>query len=246
CLSQPITVEVRSSMNAIPSTASRGRSIWPGLGGLWAHPEFLRLWTAESVSLFGSEITVIALPLTAVLVLGASPAHMGLLAAAGRAPYLLIGLLAGVWVDRMRCRSVLVTADIARAVLLGSIPVAAALGMLHIEQLFVVAFLAGICTVFFDVAYQSYLPELIERQQLVEGNAKLEASKSVAEMAGPILGSGLLQVAAAPFAIGIDAISFLISAAFLRSIRTSARPSVRVARHSVAADIAEGVRLVIH
>src|SRR5437879_13501798 len=108
-------------MTATPATASDGRSLWPWRGGLWAHPEFLRLWTAESVSLFGSEITVIALPLTAVLVLGASPAHMGLLAAAGRAPYLLIGLLAGVWVDRMRCRSVLVTADIAPAALLGYI-----------------------------------------------------------------------------------------------------------------------------
>src|SRR5438046_8812728 len=105
---------------------------------------------------------------------------MGLLAAAGKAPFLLFGLLAGVWVDRLRCRWVLVTADIGRAVLLGSIPVAAAFAMLHMEQLFVVAFLAGILTVFFDVAYQSYLPELVDREHLAEGTGKLEASKSVA------------------------------------------------------------------
>src|SRR5437899_12879116 len=111
-------------MNAIPSTASRGRTIWPGLGGLWAHPDFLRLWTAQSVSLFGSEITVIAMPLTAVLVLGASPAHMGMLAAASKLPFVLVGLLAGVWVDRLRCRPVLVAADLGRAVWLGSFPVA--------------------------------------------------------------------------------------------------------------------------
>ncbi len=231
-------------MNAVSVGAAR-RSGWPSLRGLWAHADFLRLWTAQSISLFGSEITVIALPLTAVLVLGASPLQMGLLAAAGRAPFLLVGLLAGVWVDRLRCRTVLVTADLGRAALLASIPLAAAFNVLHIEQLFVVAFLAGVLSVFFDVAYQSYLPELIDRQQLIEGNGKLEASRAVSEMAGPILGSALLQIAAAPFAIAVDALSFILSGAFLRSIRVSHQPVVRAGGPSRLANVAEGIRLVL-
>src|SRR5207237_366242 len=112
-------------MSVISSAVVRRRTAGPrwvlrNRHGLWAQPDFLRLWTAQSISLFGSEITLIALPLTAVLVLGASPLHMGLLAAAGKLPYLLVGLVAGVWVDRLRCRPVLVAADVGRAALLGS------------------------------------------------------------------------------------------------------------------------------
>src|SRR5437763_16428016 len=103
--------------------------------GLWAHADFVRLFAAQSVSLFGSEITLIALPLTAAITLGATPVQMGLLAAAAKAPFLLVGLLAGVWVDRLRCRPVLVASDLGRAVLLGSIPLAAAAGLLSLEQL---------------------------------------------------------------------------------------------------------------
>ena len=217
----------------------------PALGGLWAHRDFVRLFTAQSISLFGSEITYVALPLTAVIVLGASPSQMGILLAAERVPHLLVGLLAGVWVDRLRCRSVLVAADFGRAVLLGSIPLAALFGVLRIEQLLIVAFLAGVLTVFFDVAYHSYLPELVERKQLTEGNAKLEASKSVAEMAGPILGSALLQVAAAPFLISLDALSFVFSGAFLRSIRTNAPPIARSTGAGVLADVIDGIQLVL-
>jgi hypothetical protein len=190
-------------MNALSVGAARrrrSRAPWPGLTGVWARPDFVRLWTAQSISRFGSEVTLIALPLTAVLVLGASPMRMGLLGAAEKAPFLLVGLLAGVWVDRLRCRPVMVVADFGRAALLGSIPIAAAFGVLTMEQLYVVGFLAGILTVFFDVAYQSYLPALVSRDELAEANGKLETSKSVAEMAAPIIGSGLLQLAAAPFA----------------------------------------------
>jgi MFS family permease len=212
---------------------------------LWSHGDFVRLFAAQSVSLFGSEITLIALPLTAVLVLGAGPAQMGLLGAVEKVPYMLVGLIAGVWVDRLRCRSVLVAADFGRALLLGSIPVAAALGVLRIEHLFVVAFLAGILTVFFDVAYQSFLPELVERSRLAEGNGKLEANKSIAEMAGPMLGSVLLQIAAAPFAIAIDAASFVFSGLFLRSIRTSVPPKRGAARAGMLADVGVGIRLVV-
>jgi MFS family permease len=218
---------------------------WIDSRSLWLQRDFLRLFAAQSVSLFGSEITLIALPLTAVLLLGASPAQMGLLAAAGKVPFVLFGLFAGVWVDRLRCRSVLVAADFGRALLLGSIPLAAAFGVLRMEHLFVVAFLTGVLTVFFDVAYQSYLPELVDRSQLADGNGKLEASKSIAEMAGPILGSGLLQLAAAPFAVGIDAVSFLFSGLFLRSIRTSLPPRTDTVRSGMLAEVALGVRLVL-
>ena len=230
-------------MSVFPAAAAqRG---WSNSRSLWAHRDFLRLFAAQSVSLFGSEITLIALPLTAVLVLGASPAQMGLLAAAEKLPYMLVGLFAGVWVDRLRCRSVLVAADVGRALLLGSIPVAAALGVLHMEHLFLVALLAGTLTVFFDVAYQSFLPELVDRSQLADGNGKLEGSKSVAEMAGPLLGSALLQIAAAPFAISIDALSFVVSGLFLRSIRTSVAPRVGAARGGMLAEVAVGIRLVV-
>jgi MFS family permease len=230
-------------MNAVAISAvpSRARSH----SGLWSNAPFARLFAAQSVSLFGSEITQIALPLSAAVVLGASPAEMGVLAAVGKLPYLLFGLVAGVWVDRLRYRSVLVCADFGRAVLLGAIPLAALLGALRIEHLYVVAFLAGALTVFFDVAYQSYVPELVERDQLAAANGRLEASRSIAEMAGPILGSALLQVAAAPFAIGIDALSFVLSGAFVRCIRSSAAPLESTARAGMLAEVRVGVRLVV-
>jgi MFS family permease len=234
-------------MNALAAAVARQRSTarWPALAGLWGRPDFVRLWSAQSVSLFGSEITAVALPLTAVLILGASPSGMGLLAAAEKAPFLFFGLLAGVWVDRLRCRSVMVAADLGRAILLGSIPVAALLGVLTMEQLYAVGFLAGILTVFFDVAYQSYLPALVQRDELAEGNGKLEASKSISEMAGPMVGSALLQVAAAPMAIVFDALSFVLSGLFLRSISTTGQPPARARSTSVLADVAEGIRLVL-
>src|SRR5690242_7996200 len=162
-------------MSVFPAATTQRR--WFDARSLWVHGDFLRLFAAQGVSQFGSEITFIALPLTAVLVLGAGPAQMGLLSAVEKVPFMLVGLFAGVWVDRLRCRSVLVSADLGRAILLGSIPVAAALGLLRIEHLFIVALVAGILTVFFDVAYQSFLPELIDRRQLADGNGKMEASK---------------------------------------------------------------------
>src|SRR5579859_4577987 len=230
-------------MSVFPAAADQRR--WTDSPSLWAHADFLRLFASQSVSLFGSEITLIALPLTAVLVLGASPAQMGLLAALEKAPFLLVGLFAGVWVDRLRYRSVLVTADVGRAVLLGSVPVAAALGVLSMQHLMVVALLAGVLTVFFDVAYQSVLPELVDRSQLADGNSKLEASKSISEMAAPMLGSALLQVAAAPFAIGIDAASFVFSAVFLRSIRASSPLRAHSQRSGLLAELGVGIRLVL-
>src|SRR5215212_5723091 len=155
------------------------------LRGLWRHADFRRLWAAQSTSLFGSEITALALPLMAVLLLDASPIEMGLLAAAGTAPFLLCSLPAGVWVDRRRRRPVLIAADVARAVLLLSIPVTAWLRVLRIEQLYVVTFIAGVLGVFFEVAHYAYVPSLVGRESVVEGNSKLQISYSAAEAGGP-------------------------------------------------------------
>jgi MFS family permease len=187
--------------------------------GLWQQPDFVKLWVGQAISNFGSHITWQALPLTAMLALGAGPTELGLLAAAGAAPVLFFGLVAGVWVDRLPRRPLMIAADLGRTVLLGSIPVAALLGLLTIFQLFVIAALAGLLTVFFDVADQSYLPSLVEHDQIMEGNSKITASKSLAEITGQPIGGLLVQVLTAPFAIAIDAVSFLVSAACLILIR---------------------------
>src|SRR5215213_8385857 len=140
----------------------------PSLGGLWRHVEFRNLWAAQSVSLFGSEITALALPLMAVLLLDASPVQMGLLAAAGTAPFLLCSLPAGVWIDRRRRQPVLIAADVVRAVLLLSIPLMAWLGSLRIEQLYAVTYFVGVLGVFFEVAHYAYVPSLVGREAVVE------------------------------------------------------------------------------
>src|SRR6476646_5531858 len=168
---------------------------------LWRHPDFLKLWAGQSVSLFGSLLTQFALPLLAALMLGAGAGQMALLAAAEVAPGLLLGFVAGVWVDRLRRRPLLIAADIGRALALASIPVAAVLGALRIEQLYVIAVLVSVCTVFFDVAYPSYLPTLLRREELVEGNSKLAASEAVAEVSGWGIAGMLVQIAGAPLAI---------------------------------------------
>ena len=186
---------------------------------LWRHPDFLKLWTGESISLIGSQITFLALPLTAVTVLQAKPLEMGILGAVEFAPFLLLSLIAGVWADRLPRRPILIIANIGRALLLGIVPFMALNGLLTMNVLYVIAFGVGVLTVFFDVAYQSYLPVLVTRGQLVEGNSKLEGSRSVAEIAGPALAGGLVQRFTAPIAIAVDAVSFLLSAFFLSLIR---------------------------
>jgi len=216
---------------------------------LWRHPDFLKLWAGQSVSLFGSLLTQFALPLLAALILGAGAGQMALLAAAEVAPGLLLGFFAGVWVDRLRRRPLLIAADIGRALALATIPLAAVLGALRIEQLYVVAVLVSVCTVFFDVAYPSFLPTLLRREELVEGNSKLAASESVAEVSGWSIAGVLVQVAGAPLAILVDAATFVISAVSLISIRTKeAPPTVAVApeaRKSMAREVAQGLRFVV-
>ncbi len=213
--------------------------------GLWYHRNFRRLWIGETVSQFGTMISQLALPLVAILVTHASTFEVGLLTALQSVAFLLIGLPAGAWVDRMRFRNVLIANDILRAVAIGSIPAAAAMHVLTIEQLYVVAVVMGIGTVFFDVAYQSYLPELIDREELVDGNAKLQASESVAQLAGPSIGGVLIQALTAPYAVLLDALSFLWSAAWVRTIPVGVPNPARKPDRHLGREIAEGLRFVL-
>ena len=194
--------------------------LWPA-GGLWRHADFLRLWSAETISQIGTQVSQLALPLTAIIVLDASAFEVALLGALLFVPFLLFTLPAGVWVDRLRRRPILVAGDVLRGLLLASVPVAYALDALSIWQLYVVAFGVGVGTVFFDVAYQSYLPSLVRQDQLVDGNSKLEISRAGAFIAGPGLAGVLVGAITAPFAILVDAVSFLGSAAFLTRIRAN-------------------------
>src|SRR6266542_620002 len=213
------------------------------LGG---HRDFVRLWSAESVSRFGSQVSLLALPLIAITALHTSTFQVGLLSTMEVLPFVLIGLPAGVWVDRLRRRPVLIAGDLGRALALASIPLAHVLGALSMAQLYAVAFVTGVLTVFFDVAYQSYLPRLVQPEQLVEGNAKLELSNSGASIAGPGLAGLLIQLLTAPVAVLLDAVSFLASAAFIGRIRRH-EPAPPPARGGggMRREIAEGLRYVL-
>ena len=214
-------------------------------GGLWHHLDFRRLWIGETVSQFGTFVSQLALPLVAILVLHASTFQVGLLATLEMLAFLVVGLPAGAWVDRMRFRWVLIVNDLIRFVALGSIPLAQLFGILSIGQLYVVALVTGLSTVFFDVAYQSYLPALVDREALVEGNSKLQASESVSQIAGPAVGGVLIQVLTAPYAILVDALSFLWSASWVGAIRSRPPKPARKADRHLGREIVEGLRFVL-
>ncbi|MDR3574143.1 MAG: MFS transporter [Anaerolineaceae bacterium] len=215
------------------------------LSGLWRHADFLRLWSGQTVSVFGSMVGRTAMSFTAILFLRATPFQMGLLNAAELAPGFLAGLFAGAWVDRLRRRPLLIGADLARALVLFSIPLAALLGVLHIEQLYVVALLISILSIIFNVAYQSYLPGLIDKKNIVEGNSKLTASAAVAETGGFSIGGWLVQIFTAPFAILIDAVSFLVSAVSISLIRSRESEAPAPAENtSLQKEIIAGLQLV--
>jgi MFS family permease len=230
----------------VSGTAGEARA-----ASLWRHGDFLKLWSAQSISLIGTQVTALALPLTAILKLNASPLQVGLLGSLQYLPFLLVSLPAGAIVDRLRQLPVLVATDLARAALLIAVPVAAWCGQLTLGLLYPIAFLVGVLSVFFDVAHQSYLPALVEPGQLVEGNTKLQLSYSGAQLTGPGLGGMLVQALTAPIAIVVDAASFLGSAALLSSIRRgnkNSKPETsRAARgdlRGLGHDIGEGLGFV--
>lgn len=214
--------------------------------GLWRSPDFLKLWVGETISLLGSQTTMLALPLVAALTLNASPIQMGWLGTLQYIPWLLIGLFAGAWADRLRRRPIMIVADLGRAILLGFIPFAALGGFLRIEHLYVIGFLVGILNVFFEVAYAAFLPSLVSREQLVEGNSKLQTSASIAEIGGPGLAGWLIQVVSAPIAMIVDSLSFLVSAMFLSWIRTpEPNPGAFERRKPIFQEILDGLRIVL-
>jgi len=214
---------------------------------LWRNAAFARVWTAATVSIFGSLITRMALPLAAILVLGSGAIEVAVLRSLELGATLIFGLVAGAWVDRLRRRPVLIWSDLGRAVLLASIPVAFALGVLTYWQLLAVSGLAAILTTFFDSASNAYLPTIVEREGLVDANAALAASGSAAEFMAFGISGFLVQLLTAPIAIAIDAVSFLVSAVLLGSIHgPEAPPPPAADREPVLDEIREGLRLVVH
>ena len=216
------------------------------LDGLWRHPDFLRLWAGHTVSVAGSLVSRFALPLVAILTLDASPGEVALIRMADTLPGVIIGLAAGVWVDRLRRRPLMIWADIGRAVLLAWIPLAALFGLLGIWQLFAVVMAAGTLTALFEVANRSYLPTLIPRERLVEANSKLSASGSVVEVGAFGFAGLLVQLLTAPVTMLLDALSFVVSALFLGSIRTKEPPPAPTEHQSMLASMKEGLRYVYH
>jgi MFS family permease len=217
-------------------------------GGLWSHADFLRLWTGQTISELGSQVSGLAIPWVAAVVLHVRPFLFSLLGVVGVLPFILIALPAGVWVDRLRRRPILIAGDAARAALLVTIPISYAFGVLTIWQLLATSFVVGIFTVFFDIAYMSYVPAIVGRADLVDGNAKLDLTVSVAQVAGPSIAGALIGAITAPYAVAVDAVSFVASAGFVMRMRhrevlperTEAEPKPAMVR-----EVMEGLRFLV-
>ena len=244
------SVEVEPDFQSTPPTPDDGPPFAaprrrPRFQGLWRHPDFLRLWAAQTTSQLGSHITLLALPLVAVLTLDASAFEVGLLAAAQWTPFLVVSLFSGVWIDRMRRRPILIVMDFGRAGLLLLIPVASTLGVLRLEVLYAVAVMLRVLAVFFDVAYLSYVPALVRRDQLVAANSRLQGSESAAQVIGPGVAGGLVSLVTAALALAVDAVTYLASGIWLLRIRTSEPPvPPRTDASRLWSDIGDGLRLV--
>ena len=210
------------------------------------HSAFVRLWASVSVSVFGDQISALAIPLCAVLTLHATAGEMGLLTALFWLPHLLFALPVGVWVDAKPVkRLVMVAADLARAVLLVTIPLAAAFDVLSLEQLFVVVFLVGSCAVFFDLSYSAFFTATVPREHMLAANGHLSTSRAMAYVAGPSLAGVLVQILTAPIAILADAVSFVASAFFLRGARVD-EPFHESRGVSALLRLKEGIRILMH
>ena len=212
--------------------------------GLWRSKDFRTLWLSLTVTAFGAQITNLALPLTAALLLHATPLQMGVLVALETLPFALVSLHAGVLLDRVRKLPVVIASDIARGTALLAIPVAAFTGSLQIEILYFVGFFCGIQNVVGGAAYQVLLAQLAGRKRLVEANAKIALGETSAALIGPGLAGGLIHALTAPFAIALDAISFFVSALMLRRIVARNDVPNPSAGAGIWSEIAEGVKLV--
>jgi MFS family permease len=208
------------------------------------HPAFRNLWIGQTISVFGDQITMIALPLAAVLTLDAGPFAVGVLAAAGWAPHLVLSLGVGEWIDRRSSkRLALVWADVGRALVLATVPLAYALDALTLVQLVVVALAVGSLTVVFDLAYATFLPLVVPREQVVDAQSRLSVSRSASYIGGPALGGALVQLLTAPLALAADALSFLGSALFVSRARVD-EPTPEPAEGSLWSRLAVGLRFV--
>ncbi|MBC3763236.1 MFS transporter [Quadrisphaera oryzae] len=221
----------------------------PVAPGLLRAPEgrdFRRLWAGDSVSQGATQVGDLVVPLLAVTVLAATPLQMGVLSAAQSAAFLLLGLPAGAWVDRWSKRRVLLLGNLVRAVALAVLPLAWWAGVLSLPLVVAVAFVVGVATLFFDVAYQSYLPSLVRADRLGEGNSLLQVSASVAQVGGPAVGGWLARLLGAPLAVAVSAVAFAASSGLLSRISHVEPPPDRSARRSLRAEVAEGLSFVVH
>jgi predicted MFS family arabinose efflux permease len=212
---------------------------------LLRQPEFLKLWAAQSISQLGDQVTLLALPLVAVLTLDASAAQMGFLVAAELLPHLFFSLLAGVWIERsQRRRRLMILADLARAGLLASVPIAAAFGLLTFPQLYAVAFAVGTFAVMFDVSWSILFISVVPRRDVVDANSKMSLSRSVSFVAGPSVAGFLVQALTAPVTLLVDAFSYLGSALFLTRIRAQ-EPPVEEDGNGILRSLRDGMRFVL-
>jgi MFS family permease len=230
------------------ATAS-GASATSPRPSLWRHGDFLKLWVGDTISQFGSQISFLAIPLTAAILLHATPLEMGILGTIEMLPFLLISLPAGVWVDRLPRRRILISGDLVRAVALGTIPAIwfVQRDLLGMPWLYLTAIVGGTATVFFDAAYQAYLPSLVERSQLIEGNTKLEVSRSTAQLTGPGFAGVLISLITAPLTIALDSLSFAASAlavALIRKPEPAPQPRPAGQAGGMLAEIREGVGVI--
>ncbi|MFC0030332.1 MFS transporter [Micromonospora chaiyaphumensis] len=228
-----------------PARTAAPAPVPPPRAGLLRHRDFRLLWAGQTVSAVGSNVTAVALPLVAVAVLDATTFQVAVLTAAAWLPWLLAGLPAGAWVDRIRRRPVMIAADLASAALFASVPVAAVLDLLTVGQLLVVALGAGLARVFFETADQVYLPTLLRPEQVPEGNAKLHATQTASYLVGPGLAGLIAQLAGAVTAVLLDAVSFLVSALCLSRIRAVEPRPERPASSALRREVADGLRFVI-
>lgn len=212
--------------------------------GLWRHGDFLKLWAGQTISLLGTQVTGLAIALTAAVVLQASPGEMGLVGSLNVLPFVLFGLPAGVWVDRVQRRWLLIGTDVGRAALLASVPIATLAGRLSMPQLYVVSFGMGTLSVPFRLAYASYLPSLVDRTQLADGNAKLALAEAIARVGGPSVAGVLVQLLTAPMAIAVDCASYLVSAGSLLAIRAREQPPRTARRGGIRNQVGQGFHAV--
>ena len=211
---------------------------------LWSNHDFTKFWVGETVSLMGVQVTALALPLVAVLTLHAGPEQTGMLRFVQFVPFLFLALLFGVWADRRRKRPLMIGANVARAVLIGLVPLLAALGALSIGVLYLLALVIGICTVLFDVCWMSYVPALVDKEHLVSANGKVSSSYSAAEMAGPGIAGALVQIFTAPYAMIVDGLSYVVSVFMLVFIRRPEPEPARPPQRQLKREISEGIVFV--